>query len=202
VPPNITFQIILYETSNNIEIHSTNCASDGGPHTQGITNAAGTGGAFLPGRTANATLNLVNDGVRFSRTPNSGAFNWTANPTLNNNLLEDPIATPVLGATTYYLNLNQGGCTRTDSVRVFQQALQTGTVANACPGGTLTVPFTFNLPAVCGSTTFTGTWSVELSDAAGNFPGTLLSFSGLTVGAGTGSLQAVIPNIPIPFSTA
>jgi Nidogen-like len=45
----VTFQILLYETTNNIEIQFQNFESDGQNHTVGIEDAAGTRGSFPAG---------------------------------------------------------------------------------------------------------------------------------------------------------
>lgn len=60
----VTTQIILYEGSNGIEIHTTN-QSAGHTYTQGVEDASGTQAAFLPGRVA-ANYELTNEAVRFT----------------------------------------------------------------------------------------------------------------------------------------
>jgi N-acetylneuraminic acid mutarotase len=67
----VTTQIILYEGTNTIEIHTTS-QSAGHIYTQGVENADGTQAAFLPGRVA-ANYGLANDAVRFT-TNNSGSW--------------------------------------------------------------------------------------------------------------------------------
>jgi N-acetylneuraminic acid mutarotase len=69
----VTTQIILYEGTNLIEIHTAN-QSAGHIYTQGIENASGTQAAFVPGRVA-SNYGLTNDAVRFS-TDVSGS--WTS----------------------------------------------------------------------------------------------------------------------------
>ena len=69
--PQVTFQIVLLEEDNSIEVHCTNCVSDGGRHAQGIENPAGTVVAFLEGRN-NQNFSLVEDGVRFTTSPGDG----------------------------------------------------------------------------------------------------------------------------------
>ncbi len=59
----LTSQVILYEGSNRIEVHTTS-QPGGRPWTQGVENAAGTTAYFLPGR-VNADYALAGDGVRF-----------------------------------------------------------------------------------------------------------------------------------------
>lgn len=66
----VTAQVQLHETSNRIEIHTTNMngadlpGGDGGPHTMGIENANGTSGIAVPDRNQ-AAWDAVNDYVAF-----------------------------------------------------------------------------------------------------------------------------------------
>lgn len=60
----VTTQVILYEGTNTIEVHTTH-QSPGHIYTQGVENADGTLAAFLPGRVA-ADYGLENDAVRFT----------------------------------------------------------------------------------------------------------------------------------------
>jgi N-acetylneuraminic acid mutarotase len=60
----VTTQIMLFESTNLIEIHTAN-QSFGHIYTQGVEDATGTLAAFLPGRVS-ANYGLFNDGVRFS----------------------------------------------------------------------------------------------------------------------------------------
>ncbi len=55
-----TWQIQLYECSNDIKIACLSCNSDGGAHTQGLENAAGTQAFFIPGRNS-TNFSLSND---------------------------------------------------------------------------------------------------------------------------------------------
>ena len=59
----VTTQIILYEGTNVIEVHTAN-HSAGQDATQGVENADGSEAYFLPGRVA-TPFGLINDGVRF-----------------------------------------------------------------------------------------------------------------------------------------
>jgi hypothetical protein len=63
--PANTSQIILYETSNIIEIHSSSISYDGSTITQGIENAAGTQAYFVAGRNS-ANWTATNDFVSFT----------------------------------------------------------------------------------------------------------------------------------------
>jgi hypothetical protein len=64
----VTTQIILYETSNLIEVHTTSLDKgalvNDGEVTQGVENAAGSTAYYYPGR-VNDVFRLTNDAVRF-----------------------------------------------------------------------------------------------------------------------------------------
>ena len=68
----ITVQTVLNETSNAIEIHSTNMPSDGGNHTQGIEDLTGTVAYTTPGRNQ-SNWSTSNDYVAFIPVAASGA---------------------------------------------------------------------------------------------------------------------------------
>ncbi|MBL4657199.1 MAG: beta-propeller fold lactonase family protein, partial [Flavobacteriales bacterium] len=58
----VTTQILLYETSNIIEIHTTAMTAGGDIHTMGLENIDGTGGNPMPGRNSSvwsASLEMV-----------------------------------------------------------------------------------------------------------------------------------------------
>lgn len=61
---NITVQVVLYESSNIIEIHTTNMPTDGGSHTMGIENIDGSLGYAVPGRNSQ-NWSASNDYVAF-----------------------------------------------------------------------------------------------------------------------------------------
>jgi PKD repeat protein len=63
----MTSQLILYEGTNHIEIHTTSLPpAVNHMVTQGAENANGTEAIFVPGRVAVKNLSLSNDAVRFS----------------------------------------------------------------------------------------------------------------------------------------
>jgi len=72
----VSTQIILYEGSNTIEIHTANQPT-GHTYTQGVENASGTQAAFIPGRVA-ANYGIVDDAVRFTTSLGS----WTTRTSL------------------------------------------------------------------------------------------------------------------------
>ncbi|RDK82963.1 HYR domain-containing protein, partial [Marinirhabdus gelatinilytica] len=65
---NVTTQVHLFETSNDIEIHTTAMPSDGGNHTMGIQNVDGSQSLAVPGRNG-VDWSATNDYVRFFLPP-------------------------------------------------------------------------------------------------------------------------------------
>lgn len=92
-----TFQIKLFETSNNIEIHSTTITDDGRTHTMGIQGASGTAVA-VPGRDG-SNFTAANDAFRF--TPQVGAvtYSWSPATFLTSTTVNNPNANGVTTAT-------------------------------------------------------------------------------------------------------
>ena len=83
----VTTQIILYEGTNAIEIHTPN-QSAGHIYTQGVENENGTQAAFRAGRVA-ANYGLTNDGVRFTTVLGS----WTGRTSLPSARLTPAVGT-------------------------------------------------------------------------------------------------------------
>jgi len=61
----VYFQIKLFETSGNIEVHCQDCTTDGGLHTQGIEDQTGSAG-YAPAGRNRASFSAVSDAVRFT----------------------------------------------------------------------------------------------------------------------------------------
>jgi hypothetical protein len=104
----ITAQVILYETSNKIEIHTT--SMPGNPsnswfgHTMGIENGDGSIALTVPGRNADATWTATNDAWKFSLP--DYIYSWTPATTLNNPAIMNPLASPV-ATTTYSVTVTE-----------------------------------------------------------------------------------------------
>ncbi len=72
----VTTQLILYETTNIIEIHNTSIQNDGGSLTQGIEGPGGTIAATIAGRNAQVWT-ATNDAYRFSpASPSPYTVSW------------------------------------------------------------------------------------------------------------------------------
>lgn len=61
-----TAQLQLYETTNVIEIHTYSMVTDGGNHTMGLKDAAGTSYTVVTGRNSTTTWSAVNEMYRFT----------------------------------------------------------------------------------------------------------------------------------------
>ncbi|MBT6383347.1 MAG: T9SS type B sorting domain-containing protein [Flavobacteriales bacterium] len=71
----VTFQIVLYETSNIIEIFGTVLDPDGGNHTQGLENTGGTLGITATGRNQ-ANFTATNDYIAFIPQTQAFSYSW------------------------------------------------------------------------------------------------------------------------------
>jgi len=72
-----TFQIVLYENSNIIQIHSTQLRDDGGSAVQGIENQAGTSAFGLASRN-NTIFDADDDYVAFIPTTQAFTYTWSS----------------------------------------------------------------------------------------------------------------------------
>ena len=94
-------QIILYETSNVVEIHTTSCTNTTTPKAQGIENSTGTVASLSTGR--NNTTTWAGIPNAYSFTPDNINFTWSPATGLNTTTGATVIATPVT-TTTYTVN--------------------------------------------------------------------------------------------------
>ena len=108
--PNVTTQVILYETTNCIEIHNTDI-NGVSPATQGIENQDGTEAYFYPGRNASA-WSANNDFISFCpTTPLQYDWSSISSDTVDSNLT----------AGVYYVTVTDAnGCTVVDSTEITQ----------------------------------------------------------------------------------
>ena len=96
-------QVILYETSNVIEIHTTDCSNTTLGKLQGIENIGGTTYSVVTGR--NNATNWAGSGYANSYrfTPDNITFTWSPATGLNTTTGANVIATPTT-TTTYTVN--------------------------------------------------------------------------------------------------
>lgn len=91
-------QVILYETTNVVEIHTTSCTNTTDPKAQGIENSTGTVVAVSTGRNNTTTWTGMPNAYRF--TPDVISFTWSPAGGLNTTTGGTVIASPT-GTTTY-----------------------------------------------------------------------------------------------------
>lgn len=117
----VTGQILLYETTNVIELHVTSQPDATGIHTQGIENADGTIGVASPGRNS-SNWTATNDAYRF--TPSQSVlygpftYDWTPGFATTNPTVFNPQAFPQ-ATTTFHVQINEQGCILQDSIEIF-----------------------------------------------------------------------------------
>lgn len=117
----VTVQVILYESTNVIEIHTTSMPGNPtgwwAPHTMGIENAGGTKAVVVPGRNASNAWTAQNDAWRF--TPTALQYSWVPSGSLNNATSASPLATPS-ATTSYTVTVTDpvSGCSGSSSVTV------------------------------------------------------------------------------------
>lgn len=114
-----TFQIILKETSNQIEIHTESClnTSATNPKAQGVENANGTIATTVAGRnnTADWTATGFTNSYRF--TPDNITYSWSPATGLNTTTGATVIATPA-NTTVYTVSALNTGNSQTGNTTV------------------------------------------------------------------------------------
>jgi Secretion system C-terminal sorting domain len=109
-------QVILYETTNVIEIHTASCTNTTKTKSQGIENGTGTVGTAVTGRNNTSTWSAAaNTAYRF--TPDVINYTWSPSATLNTAAGATVIATPT-GTTTYTVNATNASNGQTGSANV------------------------------------------------------------------------------------
>ena len=114
----VTGQIILFEGTNNIELHHGSVNADGGQNTFGIENENGTTGIGY--RAANWWN--TNTAYLFQPDPNVGTLNYTWSPAtgLSSTTIPNPTLTGLTSDQTYTLQVEIVGlCTLTDDMTVY-----------------------------------------------------------------------------------
>lgn len=155
---NLTSQIVLYETTNVIEIYIGNkqsCAGwNGGLAIEGIQNATGSTGYPVPGRN-NSVWSAVNDGYRWSPSGNSIVnVDWYQGNTHIGTGATVNVCPPNNHTTTYTAVATYNGCGNPTSISddVTVHVLQNagGSQYVSCPSATT---------SITTNATGTGTWT-------------------------------------------
>ncbi len=143
-----TGQIILYETSNNIDILLASVTESGADYvTTGIQDLTASRGLGAPGRNY-IDFTTTNEAWRFTGVAASTDYNysWSPSSILSSSTAASPVASPITSATTFTVTATDpaSGCYKTASTTVSIGTI-TGTIsANSavCTGSTARVIFT------------------------------------------------------------
>ncbi|MEP6582868.1 MAG: T9SS type A sorting domain-containing protein [Ginsengibacter sp.] len=100
-PGTANVEVILYETTNEIEIHTSDCTNTTLFKAQGIENNTGTVAVTVPGRNNIKVWNGMPDAYRFS--PDQFTYTWTPVTGLTSNMGPKVSAHPTT-TTTYTIN--------------------------------------------------------------------------------------------------
>jgi gliding motility-associated-like protein len=125
----VTVQMLLYETSNIIEIHTTTQPDAVGSHSQGIENSDGTVGFPVPGRSS-AAWTATNDAWRFvPSTSFNPTYAWSPNVNITSTTTAVTDVTPQI-STNYIVTVTESGCSMIDStILVESTALPAPTIS-------------------------------------------------------------------------
>ena len=149
-----TVQLILYEGSNFIELHTTNLAFDRQNTlgmVQGLENANGSRAAPIPGRN-NTRFNAANTSHRFRPSATTSlapiSYDWRPSGSLNDPTVFNPSAGPS-ATTNYTVTVTNGPCRYTASnlVRVEQPAQAPAVSCGNVTPSSITFVWTGTLPA-------------------------------------------------------
>lgn len=131
----VNAQVVLFETSNLIEIHTGTMPSDGTPHTMGLENINGTQAVAYPGRNGQS-WSATNNGVRFGT--NISSYLWSNGATTSG------ISVNASGQYSVIVT-DRNGCIATSSqVAVTVNPLPVATITASqstalCPGESVTL---------------------------------------------------------------
>ncbi|HIA37882.1 MAG TPA: T9SS type B sorting domain-containing protein [Flavobacteriales bacterium] len=142
----ITAQILLYESTNVIEIHTLNMPSDGGAHTMGIENSNGTMAFAVMGRNS-SNWSASNECMKFTPlVPPPYTLTWLDSDSNIVGTTEDISITPD-SSTTYTLIITDGACQSTQSVSVDVSRAYAGPDTSMCLGDTVQLMALYDGPA-------------------------------------------------------
>jgi hypothetical protein len=137
----VTSQVVLYESTNIIEIHTTIMPSDGGNHTMGIEDLLGNNATVVSGRNS-SDWSALNEGIRFTPTnflSNTLDFNWSPGTATTDSTKYNPQAFPN-SSTNFTVSASNGGCQASDNAFVEVSYPPMSQIAHTDSG--LTVHFT------------------------------------------------------------
>ncbi|MBK6444165.1 MAG: PKD domain-containing protein [Bacteroidetes bacterium] len=201
-----TGQIQLFEGTNRIEIHVASVTSTRAK-TLGVENSAGTD-ATVPAGYNNLGW-TVSTPVAFAFTQCFSAtitgYSWSPAADLSNPAIANPVATNILGTTTYTVTMtNSSGCTTSATVTVTVAPLAVSAAASAatvCAGS----PSTLTATVTGGGAPYTYDWSDGVGSIGTTNPLTVNPTSSATYTvtvtdacAGTASSTVSVSVLPSP----
>lgn len=177
---NVTTQVILYETTNNIEVHTT-ISTGQDASVEGIQNSNGTNAFAVPGRNT-SFFSITNDAYRWSFVKN---VNWQLSTYLTSTSSFTPTAQNLQGNIVYTISATTGnGCTvsTTSSLSVIPSPtiIVSSIFAPVCAGTPVTL-------AASGANTFT--WNTGVQNATLNVSPVITATH---TASGTGTLNTCI----------
>jgi hypothetical protein len=184
-PPNVSGQIKLFETSNNIEVHNIAVGNQGNNQTQGIMNQAGTVGYAVAGRNS-AAWTATADAYKF--TPSAAQPSCTGAPVPGT-----AAASPTTGCGTLTVNLSLSGTSGTcGATYQWQVATAVGGPYTNIAGATATTAVTtatatrfYRCVLACAGQTAASTAAQVLIPTCTGAPGAGSAAATPTTGCGT-----------------
>jgi hypothetical protein len=114
---NATFQAILYEGTNVIEVHTTAVTNTATNKAQAVENATGTAAVIVSGRNNVATWTGMPDAYSFSPSGGTISYAWSPATSLNTTTGPTVIASPT-SSITYTVVATDASTTCTNSVNI------------------------------------------------------------------------------------
>lgn len=204
-------QLVIYETTNIIEVHTTSSTGTN-IAVEGIQNAAGTTSFVAPGRNnVNWTVSTP-DGYRWSPSGGTPTYSWSPGTFLSSTTINNPMANAVTATTTYTVTAMNGACSSTASVTITAGAALSATAGATptavCVGSNLTL----NATAIGGGAPYTYSWagpnSFTSTSQNPTITGVTLAAAGtytLTINDGCSSVTTASVTVtvnPLPTVTA
>jgi hypothetical protein len=152
-------QLIIYETTNVIEVHTTNSTGTNSA-VEGIQNAAGTTAYTAPGRNSVNWTVTVPDAYRWAPSGGVLTYSWSPATFLSSTTINNPMANAVTASTSYTVTVSNGGCSSTGSVTITSGSTLTA-VSSVTPGNTVCEGTNITLSATPsgGGAPYTYSWT-------------------------------------------
>jgi len=179
----INTQMIIYETTNIIEVHTTN-SSGTNAAVEGIQNASGTTAYTVAGRNNVTWPVVIPDAYRWSPSGTPVTYAWSPATFLSSTTISNPMANAITSTTTYTVTVSNGGCSTTASTTITSGTALTSsaitTNSPVCQGADIIA--TANPSG--GGAPYTYSWTVD-GGAPFTSPTATVTLSGLTSGPHT-----------------